>query len=111
MRGTRRSTANNSCECAGADRKGRAVRVAQVPEQVHELSDRVPCPLLDPEQLRQLADRDEDRQSEHEPLHHRSRQELRHEAEPQQPRHDEQAAAEQDQRSRVRRVMGGIRRR
>lgn len=74
---------------AGPDRECRPARVPQVPDQVDELLDRVAGPLLDPEQLRQLTHDHEDREPEHEPLHHRPRQELRHEPEPQQPRDQE----------------------
>ena len=82
---------------AGAHRERRSARVPQMPNQVDELLDRVAGPLLDPEQLRQLTDGHEDRQPEHEPLHHRPRQELRHEPEPQKSRDQEQAATEDHQ--------------
>ena len=73
-----------------------------------ELLDRVPGPLLDPEQLGQLTHGHEDRQPEHEPLHHRPRQELRHEPEPQQPRDQEEAATEDDQPRSVGHVSGSV---
>ena len=62
---------------ARADRERRRVRVAKMREKVGELADRVTRSALDPEQLRQLLDRHEDRQSGHEPCHHGQRQESR----------------------------------
>ena len=69
---------------AHADGDRGAVRVAEVLEQRDELADRVAVALLDPEQLRELADGDEEREAEHEARHDRAREELRDEPEPQQ---------------------------
>ena len=62
------------------------VRPAEVREEAEELLEEVALGLLDPEQLRELADDDRQRQPDDEALQHRLRDEAREEAESEQPR-------------------------
>ena len=65
---------------------------------MEELLDGVALALRDPEQLRELADGDEEREAEDEAPHHRLRDELRDEPEPQEAGEQEQPGAEEHHR-------------
>ena len=74
-----------SGERGDADEQRQPARVAELAEQVPELLEEVALALLDAEQLGQLPDDDRQRQADDEALQHRLGDEVRQEAEPQQP--------------------------
>ena len=89
-----------------ADCERQAARVSEMSEKLDELPDRVAAALLDPEQLGQLADRDEDCETEHEPLHHRLREELGDESHPEKAGEQEEQAADQNEPGGKGRILG-----
>lgn len=70
-----------------------------------ELADRVALAGRDPEQLRQLLDRDEDREAEDESVDDRPREELGDEPQPEEAGDQQEAADEQDERGGVGQVV------
>ena len=96
-------------ERCGTDEERRTVRLVQMGDQVVQLVDRVPVDALDPEELWQLLDGDEDREAEHEALDDRLREELRDEPEPEEAGKQEEPAAEEDHRGGVDEVLRGAR--
>jgi hypothetical protein len=80
----------------------------EIGQQMGQLADGVAVALLQGEQLGELADGDEDGQPEDEPLHHRTRQELGDEAEPQQAGGQEQDTGQDDEPGRQRGVGGRV---
>ena len=100
-RGRQALDAEQQHQCGRPDRERGPARVAELAEQVDELADRVVVALLDPEELRELADGDEDREPEDEALHDRPRQELGDEAEPQGPPQEQHAAEEHQPAARA----------
>src|SRR5436190_1414562 len=61
-------------ERACTDDERRTTRIPEIRDQMKELAERISFTAADPEELRQLLHRDEDREPEHEPFHHRTRQ-------------------------------------
>ena len=78
-----------------ADHQRHGARLVEVREQVDQLLQAVALALRDPEELGQLLHGHEDREAEHEPLHHRAREELRDEPQPERAGEEEQGRAEQ----------------
>ena len=70
-------------ERAGADRERQRVGLAEVADDVPELLEEVALAVVDPQQLRHLADDDREREPDDEALQHRLGDERREEAEPQ----------------------------
>ena len=83
-----------------ADEEGDPARAAELADEPPELLEEVTLGLLDPEQLRQLADDDREREADDEALQHRLRDEARQEAEPEEPGGEGEEADDQRERDR-----------
>jgi hypothetical protein len=93
---------------AQADHDRQPLRLAQVTDQVPELAEEVTFPLAHPQELRDLADDDGQRQADDESLEHGLGDEVRHESQPQQPCGQRQQPGGEGQRHRQRREHAGF---
>lgn len=82
--------------------------MAQIVDDVGQLTDAVALALFDPEEFGQLADGDEDGQAEYKAVHHRSRQEGRDESELQQTGRHEHGPGDDDEPRGDHHVLMGI---